>query len=392
MGIDNIVNEILNNFFNEYLFDSVLHSSMRKALYFIDEGDYKRGYYEEIVDAIVLKIKDAGRNKRKLNKACSTLHLASQMICKYANDMGNTKVAIDISEYVIIKYWKYLVEEELLGKVQKIEWLSKFCKCYEKWNEVYVEKIEKIVNNEIILPNYNVVENRVLVYEILGYLSSYGNYLLDIEPNKSNRVLNIIAGILNDYEYYVYAPYDVSIGVIIMIYKLLLYFERKEEVRYLLRYQTKTLMHHYELNNKFPAPSDTFEEAMEIEMNAGKVEYDVSAFWGYSLLLIQYMNDSELYMNLQKFLQIKIGKVSKCVWFLRKDEELKFYEYFAMNLAGEGTEITIEDQFENFKKKVDFVLSQYDKEKFTFDEYCFSSLEILICHYYVYIPRIRFIK
>ena len=62
------------------------------------------------------------------------------------------------------------MEENLLGKIKYIEWLYKFFKCYERWNEAYVQKIEKIVNKEIILPNYNVVENRVLLYEILGYL------------------------------------------------------------------------------------------------------------------------------------------------------------------------------------------------------------------------------
>lgn len=392
MGIDDIVNEILENFFNEYLFDSEIRSSMRKALYFIDEGDYKRRYYQEIVDSTILKIKDTGKKKREYRKACATLYLASQMICQYANDVGNTKVAIDVSEFVIIKYWKYLVEENLLGKIKYIEWLYKFFKCYERWNEAYVQKIEKIVNKEIILPNYNVVENRVLLYEILGYLSSYGNYLLDVKPERTGRVLNAIVGILNEYEYFVYAPYDVSINVVIMIYKLLFYFNRKDEIRYLLKIQTETLMNYYNWKSKFPAPSDTFEEAMEIEMNEGNVEYDVSAFWGYCLLLIYYLDDQKLYEKLQEFLRIKLEKVSKCVWFLRKDEELKFYEYWAMNSAGEGTEITVEDEFEMFKEKVTFILAQYEDEKFTFDEYSFPSLECIICHYYNYIPRVKFIQ
>lgn len=108
-------------------------------------------------------------------------------------------------------------------------------------------------------------------------------------------------------------------------------------------------MNYYELFNKFPAPSDTFEEAMKIEINVGTVEYDVSAFGGYCLLLIFYLDNRELYEGLQEFLQIKLQKVSKCVWFLRKDEELKFYEY------------------------------------------CFPSLEVMICHYYSYISRVKFI-
>ena len=390
MGIDDIVGEILDNFFNEYLFESAIHSSMRKALYFIDEGDYKRKYYEEIINSIILKVKEAGKNKRKYSKACSTLYLASQMICQYANNVGNSKVAIDISEYVVLRYWKVLMEDNLLGKVQQIEWLCKFCKGYERWNEIYVKKIEKVVNKELILPNYNVVENRVLLYEIVGYLASYGNYLLEIDLGRAGRVLNLIVSVINEYEYFVYAPYDVSINVVIMIYKLLYAHNREEDIKILLEIQTETLMNHYKLHGKFPAPSDTFEEAMEIEMNIGTVEYDVSAFWGYCLLIIYFFDDCILYEKLRGFLQKNLEMVSKCIWFLRKKEETYFYDSMAMNYAGEGIEITVEDKFDTFKKKVNFVLEQYKDEMFTFDEYSFMSLEVLICHYYSYIPRVKF--
>ena len=67
-----------------------------------------------------------------------------------------------------------------------------------------------MVKKEIILPNYDVVENRVLIYEILGYLASYANYLLDIKEERANEVLNYIVGLINEYEYFVYAPYDVK--------------------------------------------------------------------------------------------------------------------------------------------------------------------------------------
>lgn len=76
MGIDDIVKEILDNFFNEYLFDVSLHSAMRKALYFIGEGDYKREYYEKIVDSLIANLEDS--KKKKFDKICATLYLASQ--------------------------------------------------------------------------------------------------------------------------------------------------------------------------------------------------------------------------------------------------------------------------------------------------------------------------
>lgn len=390
MGIDNIVEEVMDNYFNECLFEKEMHSLMRKALYFIDEGDYKSIYYEQIVDLMIPKVANAGSSKKKYNKACSAMWLASQMICQYANNVGNTKVAIEVSEYVIIRYWKLLFENELLGKIHSIEWLHRFCKCYEDWNEKYVKKIESVVKKTVILPNYNVVENRVLLYEILGYLASYGNYLLDVNEKRAEVVLNYIIGLMNEYQYFVYAPYDVSINVMIMIFRLLSHFNRREEIIYLVKFQTDTLMNFYRMYNKFPAPSDTFEEAMEIEMKSGSVTYDFSALWGYYLLIIFYIDEKELYGHLQGFLNIELSKVSKCVWFLRKSEEKMFYDAWAMNTSGEGVAIDVEKNFDTFKKKMDFINKQYD-DVFSFEEYCFSGLEIMICRYYDYIPRVKFI-
>ena len=389
MGIDDIVNEVLDNYFNEYLFEKELHSLMRKALYFIDEGDYKRIYYEQIVNFMLEKIKNTGNSRKKCDKACATLYLASQMICQYANHIGNTKVAIEVSEYVIIKYWKMLLEKGLLGKAQSIEWLYKFCESYERWNEIYIEKIDKVVKKEIILPNYDVVENRVLIYEILGYLASYANYLLDIKEERANEVLNYIVGLINEYEYFVYAPYDVSVNVMIMIYKLLYHFKRKDEIGYLIEHQTETIKLYFELYKKFPAPSDTFEEAMEIEMNPENIPYEVSACWGYYLLILFYMDERKCYDYLKVFLEEKLNKVSKCVWFLRAEEEIIFYEPWAMITAGEGIDITIEENFDMFKESVGFIIQQYDDEHFSFDEYCFPGLETMICRYYNYIPRVK---
>ena len=201
--------------------------------------------------------------------------------------------------------------------------------------------------------------------------------------------LNII-GLMNEYQYFVYAPYDVSINVMIMIFRLLSHFNRREEIIYLVKFQTDTLMNFYRMYNKFPAPSDTFEEAMEIEMKSGSVTYDFSALWGYYLLIIFYIDEKELYGHLQRFLNVELAKVSKCVWFLRKSEEKMFYDAWAMNTSGEGVAIDVEKNFDTFKKKMDFINKQYD-DVFSFEEYCFSGLEIMICRYYDYIPRVKFI-
>ena len=60
-----------------------------------------------------------------------------------------------------------------------------------------------------------------------------------------------------------------------------------------------------------------------------------------------------------------------------------------MNLAGEGVELPVEMEYSDFKRKAEFILSHYKNEKMSFDEFNFESLEIIICRYYGYIPRIN---
>ena len=390
MGIDDIVKEILSHFFNEYLFEQSLHSAMRKALYFIGEGDYKREYYEKIVNSLMAKIQEADNKAKKMDKACAALYLASQMICQYAHDNGNDKIAIMVSEYVVIKYWKNISESNKLGKAKYIEWLIKFCKSYEKWSDAYLGKIQKIVNHEMILPNYNVVENKVLLYEILGHIASYTNYLLEFYPNRVAGILNVIITVLDEYSYYDYAPYDSCIGVVIMIYRILHYYKRENEIKILMGNQANILIEYYRSQHKFPAPTDSFEEAMDIEMNGGSVVYEFSAFWGYFLLMTGLFGYEDIYESIKDFLNNDLENVTKCVWFLRGQEETFFYEPMAMNTAGEGIDITTEENFEKFSNRIHFIMEQYEDENFSFDEYSFKSLEFIICHYYGYIPRVKF--
>ena len=199
-----------------------------------------------------------------------------------------------------------------------------------------------------------------------------------------------ITCIINEYPYFEYAPYDSSIGIVIMVCKIMHFYNYVDGIETLMTNQAYSLVEHYKSQSKFPAQTDSFEEAVKIEESGEKVNYEVSAFWGYYLLLIEQMSSKELYESIKEFLKVDLKNVSKCVWFLKKEEEFLFYEPFAMNMAGEGIEITIEKTFEEFSAKVQFIMKQYEKDIFSFDEYSFKSLEVIICHYFGYIPRVKF--
>lgn len=60
-----------------------------------------------------------------------------------------------------------------------------------------------------------------------------------------------------------------------------------------------------------------------------------------------------------------------------------------MNQAGEGIALQLEKTFDKFKEKVMFIMKQYEKEQFSFDEYSFEALEFIVCRYYGYLVRVK---
>ncbi|MDE6884048.1 MAG: hypothetical protein K2P48_13130 [Lachnospiraceae bacterium] len=110
-NIDKLVDDVQKYLFDEHIFGAEMQSFLRKALYFID--DY------------LLRLKSIDTPKER-RKKLSGLYLACQMIAQYAAEAGIYKIGIMVSEYLIIKYWKYMLENNKLGKLLDVEWLHKF--------------------------------------------------------------------------------------------------------------------------------------------------------------------------------------------------------------------------------------------------------------------------
>lgn len=179
------------------------------------------------------------------------------------------------------------------------------------------------------------------------------------------------------------------IGIVSMLYRLLDCLERTEDICGLMRHQCTCLAHYYLMYHKYPTAADSIEDVIAIDMGALAEDYQTSAFWGTMLEWIVLMDQSELYQFLQSFLKDDLKNVTKCVWFLRSEEESQFYDVYAMNQAGEGIALQLEKTFDKFKEKVIFIMKQYETEQFSFDEYSFAALEFIVCIYYGCLVRIK---
>ena len=395
-SIDEITEQVQKYLFNEYLLPKEIQSDLRKALYFIGERDYKKVFYEHVIDYYLDRIsqiykKSAVTTKNKsTTKALSSLFLASQMIVHYACSAEHYRIGINVNEYLLIKYWKFLFENNLMGSDIFTTWITKFCKEYEKANYLYYNAIRQYCESESLFPRYGeIVEQRLMIYEILGYLTSFA-YYKHFFYGKSTvvEIVNTVISLISFHPEFQYTPYDSNICQLTMLFRLLCALNKEDEVKTILQNQCVVLPSYYRLFHKYPTSSDTYQDALNIERGNEHEDYETSGLWGYFLLWIYLIDDKEIYETIQEFLTKDLAKVTKCVWFLHSNEESLFYEHNAMVLAGEGVSIQAKDSYQSFHEQIGFVVSQYDNDRFSYDEYSFLPLELIVCRYYEYVPRV----
>lgn len=169
--IDALVIAVQKHLLNEHIFDERMCSLLRKALYFIDESDYHRKHFENIVDDFLDSLDCEGKAKDQ-EKKLAGLYLANQMIAHYAAESKIYKIAVMVTEYLLIRYWKFLQVHSLFEKDRYAQWLYKFMKAYEKWGKEYYSITKSCAEGPNRFPSYNSVEQRVLLYEVLGYWAS----------------------------------------------------------------------------------------------------------------------------------------------------------------------------------------------------------------------------
>lgn len=390
-NIDKITDLVQNHLFDEHIFDTDTQSSLRRALYYIGDGDYPTKYYEHIIDEFLKKMDPNDSTKERKKKQSATL-LASQMVAQYAAESRIYKISIMVSEYLVIKYWNYLRANNLFEKSQHIDWLYTCLGVYEKWNNLYFNAVKFVCEGADRIPDYNSVEQRVVIYNLLGHLSCYAYYLSfkrdTTSQNLCNEIQQHIVLLLNNYPQSYYPPFDVNINIVSMVFRLMSRLGKRHELEVLLHNYCHRLSYYFQLHKKYPSPVDSFEDAVDIYMGRSSEEYETSAFWGIMLEWISVTESIKVYTELQPFLANSLKDITKCAWFLRADEEQYLYDYYAMNSSGDGVAFEVFDNFEEFKTHINFIMSQYSNEQFSFDEFDFPALELIISRYFCHLIRV----
>ena len=144
-----------------------------------------------------------------------------------------------------------------LNRIKYLSWLHKFLNAYEKWNEQYFKATQDCAGGPGRFPFYNAVEQKILLYEVLGYWTTYAYWLSFLGEHsqsardKSRKVCNNIIGLLNNYPQVYYPPYDRHIGVLCAISRLLIRLGRNSDSQAMIQQFCDITAHNFILNKKF---------------------------------------------------------------------------------------------------------------------------------------------
>ena len=392
-NIDVITEKVQKYLFNECVFDKDMQSLLRRAMYYTEEVDYKKEYYESLIDIFIGKL-DINKSRKEYKKVTSGLLLASQMIAQNASEQGIYRIGIMVTEYCIIRFWKYILENQLFNKKRYFELLYDFLRQYEKWNDLYHQNIKCCFEEKNILYVMEPLEQRIKIYEVLGYLTSYAYYLnerssiINSYKSKQTHIMNTIVLIFNNCPQVYYPAYDNDISTLSMLYRLLLKYGNKEDIHNLLMSQCYTLLELYSYEKKYPSPVDSFEDAVNIELGLTAEKYEVSGFWGTMLSWIALLDYEDVYNRICKFVSSNLSTVTKCIWIQNSNEESLFYDKYAMQNSGAGYAVHDFKDYKKFRESLLIVLKKNTENKYSYEEYSFNSLEFIVSRYYGYIVRV----
>lgn len=392
-SIDEITEKVQEYLLNEFVFNKNMQSLLRRAMYYTEEVDYRKEYYKRLVDTFIGQL-DINISKKEYKKVTSALLLASQMIAHSAAERGIYRIGIMVTEYCIIRFWKYILENQLFEKTRYIELLYDFLRQYEKWNDLYHQNIKCCFEEKNILYVMEPLEQRIKIYEVLGYLTSYAYYLNERSSisnsykSKQTHIMNTIVLIFNNCPQVYYPAYDNDISTLSMVYRLLLKYGDKDNIHYLIKSQCETLSDLYIYEKKYPSPVDSFEDAANIELRLPAEKYEVSGFWGTMLSWIALLDYEDVYNRICKFVSSDLSTVTKCIWIQNSNEESLFYDKYAMQNSGAGYAVHDFKDYKKFRESLLIVLKKNTENKYSYEEYSFNSLEFIVSRYYGYIVRV----
>lgn len=383
--LSHLVELVFQYGFNETLFDERKRSLLRKCLYYLDESDYKLDYFETMVSLFFEEIEEAKTDKKR-NKLFSSLQMMLSLVSYNALEKQRYRINIQFVEYVLISMWRYMKKGNYFEDGKIIRWLNRFISFYIDSNEKFIDNLVLFSKVRNGLPFHSPVEYRILCFDMLGFLCLYGIFLSTTiqfrfgQKYTAKNVLNLIIDLMNNNYGFYYPVYDNDgIEISLLFYLVLLVRDGKG-----LDSLIETYIKHIEANiqsGKYPILERQYSLAMQVEFNAVSysAKYTASYLWGVLLewsLLIGQDKLSEKIVNYDFLHETTLQN-----WNCLSGEELGLYNKKEVQKQGYA-EVFDECDLNKIKKVILNSESMTDFEKFSFIEYSFPAIGLMVSRKY----------
>ncbi|MGO3608178.1 MAG: hypothetical protein ACTIOL_00335 [Enterococcus sp.] len=384
--LPDLVKMVKEQGFNESLFDKGKRSELRKCLYYLDESDYKLDFFENIINQYFEEISNMKSNI-KIKRLFSSLNMMFGLVNHNAIEKKRYRISIKFSEYVLMKMWQYLKKQNKFEDEELMMWLNKFIKVYIYSNEKYIDNLTTFSESSEGIPIYNPVEYRLLCFEILGNLCTYGIFLKTTDfykyfnlKHSSRDVMNLLVNLMNNNYGFYYPVYDNDgIEVSLLFYFALL--ERGNEAVEILLEQYTSHIYTNIINKKYPVLERQYSIAMEVEF--GEINYaerySASYLWGVIYewaILMEKENLRTQIINFDFIVNITIQN-----WNAFSVEESKLYN--KNEVHGQGyTDILNDCEVLEIQKLILDRTKNVDFNRFSFIEYSLPVIGLMVSKKY----------
>lgn len=360
--------------FTESLFESGIQSKLRKALYFLDEDDYSNKYYEDIIGYYIELLK----SNKSTKKVFTSFYTCVTMLSSWAIQSKRYIRAIDITECCLLKLWKLFLDNQFFEKQKYIYWFNRFVMLYVQNNNLLLKETAEICDIKNGLMYTNKIENRLLIYELIGRLSTYGLFCFYTNRiDEANRIADILITLLNNNQQYKYPVYDNNIIELSLLF-LLVKSCKSQELKTLIECIIIGIF-----NEPYsPSPNDSLEEALDIHSGNITPQYNASVLFSGLLEWLCLENFETEYNGLQKYLEEKYPNIACQTWQMNVDEETILYtDNYALR-SGASIVFSTEMSISEYKEYIIAADSNIDLEKFSFCKYCFQPIALIASRYY----------
>lgn len=372
-GIDELSTMTEKVLLNEYLFEDEMKSDLRRSLYFYEE-DTNFLYYKRLLEKLISKIDLNNRRKKLYKKYLIVYTLINKMCIVYALEK-NVKLAEKMAEKALIVYWDFILKNNLFEKKEEIETLIVLYKQYEDCCEKYVEEIKKVYKFSPSFPIYNPLEYRILIYEVIGFISSY-TYYLYFYYGRTNKVLeniNILITIINNNVSFFYPIYDLnSIEINTLIF--LLNEVNNKEANILPNILLSKIFSRMNISKYYPVEYENYDKAIQIEFNEEVDEFNASVLITNLLEWIKIFNNKNEIKDIINYIYSKFPNITLNTLQIDLNLEARYFEGI-MDECLISYILDFKEKVMDIDSEIKQIYENYKIENYNF--YKYSSLPIL---------------